>query len=357
MAPLDWGLGHATRCIPLIKAFSDNGCNVIIAAEGATKSLLQHEFQQLTFLPLPGYHIRYSKSKSRLPFTLLLQLPKLLYHIIREHLWLKKVVKKYHLQAVLSDNRFGLYNASLPSIYLTHQLQVKAHSKFTEQLLLLLHYFFINKYTHCWVPDFAGEHNVAGRLAHPGKIPANVHYIGCLSRFEKNIAETQVFDLLLLISGPEPQRTIFEKILLDQLPDFNGTVLLVRGLPGSNEAAAPGINPYLPGAQLTIKNHLDAASLNTALQQAGITICRSGYTTVMDLLKLKKNAILVPTPGQTEQEYLAGHLMQQGYFYSTSQLHFSLIASIEHASAFSFRVPEFKMDLYKEVVEQFVHGE
>lgn len=356
IVPLDWGLGHATRCIPLIKEFHANGCEVIIAAETATKSLLEHEFQQLTFIPLKGYRISYSRKKYWLPLKIISQIPRIVLGIYEEHQWLKKVVKKYSINAIIADNRFGLYHSGIPSIYITHQLLIKTGSNFTEKIARKIHFWFIKKYTSCWVPDFEGKDNISGELAHPLKHPPNINYIGCLSRFEKKEGFGKKYDLLILISGPAPQRAIFEELLLPQLQNYNGKVLLVRGLPGNDENEEKALYTNAQNPHLIIKNHLSAQELNDAIQQSQLVISRSGYTTIMDLIKLRQKAILVPTPGQTEQEYLAMHLMKQHFFYATSQEGFTLTDALKQATDFPFAIPSFDMEQYKKVVYQFVQS-
>lgn len=352
IAPLDWGLGHATRNIPLIMSLLNDGCSVIIAADGAIKTLLQHEFPNATFLTLRGYEIEYSKQKRWFLLKIAFQIPKILLSIYREHQWLKKTIKRYSINAVISDNRFGMYHSGIPSVYITHQLIIKTENNFSEKLASKFHCWFIKKYTHCWVPDFEGTQNIAGQLSHPENIPANIKYIGCLSRFERLKGVSIKYDLLIVLSGPEPQRSIFEKLLLFQLRQFAGEVLLVRGQPGTDETL---INP-IGSDNIQIKNHLNLKELNLAIEQAKIVICRSGYTTVMDLIKLQKKAILVPTPGQTEQEYLGMYLMQQKLFYCVHQDEFLLTEVLKKVDGFSFLSGDYDMQQYKKIIHQFVQS-
>jgi uncharacterized protein (TIGR00661 family) len=349
IAPLDWGLGHATRCIPIIYELLEQGCTVIIAAHGPTEILLKNEFPQLTYLKLKGYNVQYSQTKNRLPLKILLQLPKIISAIYYEHQWLKKAVRENNIDIVLSDNRFGLFHSSTPSIYITHQLLIKTGNRFTEKIAQHIHYYFIKKHTFCWVPDLEGKNNLAGELSHPKKSIDRIKYIGALSRFEKkNIAEKK-YDLLILLSGPEPQRSIFEKLLLDQLQTFHGTILFVRGLPGKD------LN-NIQQQNIIIKDHLSASELNEAIQQSKVVISRSGYTTIMDLVKLQQKAILVPTPGQTEQEYLAQHLAQQKIFYTIEQDKFMLNKALREVENFSFNIPLLDMQQYKNVVSELIRS-
>jgi UDP-N-acetylglucosamine transferase subunit ALG13 len=346
VAPLDWGLGHATRCIPFIYKLLNSGATVIIAADGPVKILLQKEFPQLTFITLPGYKIQYSYRSNGLGIALLKQLPRLIKIIYKEHQWLKKIMAKYGITAVISDNRMGLYNRSITSVYITHQLCIKAYNGFIQRLLQKAHYFFINKYNQCWVPDNEAPDSLAGDLSHPNKRPQiPVSYTGIVSRFKKSGYEKK-YDLLVMLSGPEPQRTVFEDILLPQLQKFEGRVLLIRGLPG--DAA------LLTGCSIEVHNHLEAADLSRAIQQSHMVICRSGYSSVMDLVTLQQKAVLVPTPGQTEQEYLANYLQQKKIFYSTPQSSFSLANALQAAASFPYIFPALHNRNYEIIISDFV---
>lgn len=352
IAPLDWGLGHAARCVPIIKELQNYPLRIIIAGDGAVANLLKQEFPQIQILPLPGYKIKYSKNKRWFFLRLLIQFPGVLYSVLKEHRWLNKVKQELNLCAVISDNRFGLFNDSVRSIYITHQLSVKTRNRLTDKIATLIHRKIRKNYTQCWIPDYKGEKNLGGTLSHTVKLRSNDIYIGCLSRFEQQLRLETTNDLLIILSGPEPQRTIFEEILLKQLKDYNGSVLFVRGLPNSGEK----IHGNLLKPNVKIKNHLPASELNSEIERSSIIISRSGYTTIMDLVKLGKKGILVPTPGQTEQEYLAEYLSRQNIFFTTTQERFVLQEVLEQAKHFEYDIPSFDMDLYKTVIRQFAES-
>ena len=348
VAPLDWGLGHSTRLIPIIERLIETGCTVIIAAEGKQKTLLELEFPQLLFIPLTGYRVQYTKSKRLLPIKILGQLPKISKSIKKEHQWLKETVSVQSIDAVISDNRYGLWHSTIPSIFITHQLQVKGPNKWIEILMRKVNYQHINRFTACWVPDFEGIPNLAGSLSHPEELPLiPIKYVGALSRFELRKNVEIKYDLLIILSGPEPQRTILEERLLIELKRFQGTALFVRGLPGSNQQV-DSFN------KVSIVNHLPATELELAFQQSNLIIARAGYTTVMDVVKLHKKSILIPTPGQTEQEYLAIHLQQQNICLSFRQKDFNLQTALDKTSTFNYRLPEFNMNMYRNLVDEFI---
>jgi uncharacterized protein (TIGR00661 family) len=350
VAPLDWGLGHATRCIPLIRVLLSQNCDVLIAAEGRVKILLEQEFPTLIFLPLRGYRIRYSRKKNGMPLKMLIQLPGLIYRVYSENRWLKKMIPSYSIGLVISDNRFGLHTNAAPCVYITHQLTIKTGNRFTESIAKKLHYHFINKYNFCWVPDTKGKNNLAGELSHSPILPkTSVTYIGPLSRFE-NIVTEKKYDLAVILSGPEPQRSAFENILLKDLEKYEGSCIFVRGLPGDVQVCK-SVNE-----KIEFHNHLSSIALNNVIQQSALVICRSGYTTVMDMIRLQKKAILIPTPGQTEQEYLAGYLMTKKIFYSTVQKGFSLDDALIKAAAFSFEKPVIDLEEYKMIITNFIAG-
>lgn len=351
IAPLDWGLGHATRCIPVIQHLLRQNCRILLAAEGKIKTLLESEFPELTFLPLEGYRVHYSRSRKALPFTLAFQLPKILASIKKEKAWLEAMVKEHTIDAVISDNRFGMYHPSIPSVFITHQLRIQTPGgKLANDLLQKLNYRYINRFSECWVPDTAGEDNLGGALSHPAILPLiPVHYLGSLSRFTKTTAVPPKH-LLILLSGPEPQRTLLEELLLKQLNAYNDTVVFVRGLPGHLEQInAP--------ANVTIYNHLAKQELEQKINEASFVIARCGYSTVMDLAVLQKKSILIPTPGQTEQEYLAGYLLNKKFALCIEQQNFDLTTALNTAAVFHYQLPDINPSLQlQQVIVHFLEG-
>jgi uncharacterized protein (TIGR00661 family) len=350
VVPLDWGLGHATRCIPVIYELLNNNCDVFLAGEGAQKALLEQEFPGLPFLPLQGYRVKYGRSGAAMFWNIFAQSRKILKAIRQENKWLKEMVTAHDLDAIISDNRYGLYHPDIPCIFMTHQLTIKSPWKWTEGLLQKRNYRYINRFRECWIPDTSGENNLAGELSHPLQMPAiPCKYIGPLSRFD-DITTSQIEpgNLLVILSGPEPQRTILENKIVNDIAHYAGTATVVRGLPAANRLI-PSTN--------TIKfyNHLPAKELITEINRAEYVISRSGYSTVMDVIALQKKSILIPTPGQTEQEYLGHYLHEKSIALSISQNSFSLTFALQSAKIFSYTIPPIKKEnKLQQFITQFV---
>ncbi len=323
IAPLDWGLGHATRCIPIITAFAAQGFEVLIAAEKDGATLLFKEFPHLKMLPLQGYRVLYSKNKNFFLVKMVSQFSKIYDAVKNENKWLDEIIKKHNIDIVVSDNRYGLHNKNCHNIFLTHQLFIKTGNSFIEWLAHKINYNYINKFNECWVPDVEGKENLAGQLSHPFLLPKTpIKYIGLLSRFTTLVMNENI-DLLVMLSGPEPQRTILEEILLEQLKEIKLKTVLLRGLPAEKNKI------FSENKLVEIINHLPANDLNKLICSSNIIVARSGYSTVMDIAALQKQSILIPTPGQTEQEYLAKYLAEKKYCITVDQENFNLPKEIE----------------------------
>ena len=342
-------MGHATRCIPIINALLFYEYKVLIAATPQQKILLQKEFIKVEFIDIEGYNVHYSNSKYLFAIKLLMQTPRVLSVIKNERLWLEKIIDEHKVDLVISDNRYGLHSKRVPCVFITHQLNVKAPFDLIENLLRKISYSFINKFTACWIPDAAGNKNASGILSHPKQLPLiPVHYIGLLSRFEKIISAEIKYDYCIVLSGPEPQRTILENKILKDLHQVRGKILLVRGLLSTKE--------IIPSTEnVEIKNHLPGMQLQQAFQQSEYIISRSGYTTVMEILSLQKKSILIATPGQTEQEYLSKILLKQNLCFCISQNNFNIITAIQQAKKFSYStisLPVFKKETLQQLLSQ-----
>lgn len=349
LSPLDWGLGHTSRCIPIIQELIQLNCNVWIACNTKQKALLEQEFPSLTYINLQGYNQKYAKKRWLTLARIVFSLPMILIKVKRENRWLRSFLEQHPVSAVISDNRFGLYSGKVPTVFITHQLGVKTGlGKWIGRVTQSWNYHYIEKFSCCWVPDYKGEKAIAGDLSNPSRLPGiPVHFAGILSRFQPCPAPAKNGNVLIIISGPEPQRTIFENIILRDLQSHPGKVVLVRGLPGTTETI------QVP-AGVTVYNHANAITLNKLICDAEIIISRSGYTTVMDIFKLRRKYIMVPTPGQPEQEFLGVYLHAKQLAYSVSQPSFSLSKELTAVNSFSFRFINDSMEDYKFVVRDFV---
>jgi uncharacterized protein (TIGR00661 family) len=317
VCPLNWGLGHASRVIPIVDELIRCKYHVYIGAEGYALKLLMQEFPNLTFIIFPSFTVSYGKRKS-LVLPMILQFPKIIHGIIKEHIFLKRLLVKYSIDLIISDNRFGLWSKKACSIYITHQINIilPVYLRIFEPLFNKINRLIISKYNQCWIPDFEDDtHNLTGALSHKYRLPDNAIFIGPLSRFtryhKKNKNNKKLnYDLLVIMSGPEPQRTILEDILTGEIKNSKLRVLIIQGNPGLKQ-----VNKITDN--LTRVSHLSTHEFLNVIYQSRYIICRAGYSTIMDLVSLNRTALLIPTPGQTEQEYLARYL--SGYFYSIEQ--------------------------------------
>lgn len=343
IAPLDWGLGHATRCIPIIHELLRQNCQVLMAGEGKTAYILKEAFPGLPLLHLKGYNIQYGKNKWELIGKMLFQVPNILAKIDDENEWLQNVIEEYKLDAVISDNRYGLYHEKIYSVFITHQLFIQTSiAKAADNLLQKLNYQFVESYNECWIPDLPLSPNLGGELSHPVILPGiPVKYIGPLSRFKNENGAHYENKLLIILSGLEPQRTIFENIILPQLKDYTYQIVLVRGLPGETEVIS------LP-ENISVHNHLPTEELERQVKEAEFVISRSGYSTIMDIVTMGKKSILIPTPGQTEQEYLASYLMKENIAFCIPQEKFKLKNILDLAKSFNYQMPILKQENYLE---------
>ena len=262
--------------------------------------LLQKEFPFLKSYTLPSYKIRYTKSGKSLKFKLLFSIPSVFLAVKKEQKIINEIIKKEGIKGVISDNRFGVHSKNIPSVYITHQLQVL--SGLTTKITSTIHQKIINKFDECWVPDVANEFNLSGELGHLKDYNFNLKYVGVLSRF-KSVEKPLKYDLLVLLSGPEPQRTQLEVKLLKALKNYKGSVLFVRGVLNTSIKISDAKN-------IEIKDYLLTEELEEVLNSSKLVIARSGYSTIMDLAVLGKKAFFIPTPGQQEQQYLAKKLSE-----------------------------------------------
>ena len=314
ISPLDWGLGHTTRIIPIVHSYLKQGAKITIACNNLQKQILGKEFNNVSFIDIRGYDIELSSSKNQ-TLKILFQIPKILKRIKHEKAFVKEFIKSNNVDLIISDNRYGFRNNKVKSVIITHQTYIKTPLKFKffEYLLNSINTVVINKFDECWVPDVEGEGNISGELSHKNKQINNIKYLGILSRFEKINPIEKTNKVLAIISGPEPQRTLFEDIVVQKLSQENYKSIIVRGTNKDTKKDSDNIS---------FINIADSEQLQKLIAQSEYIISRSGYSSILDYVKLGVKAILVPTPGQTEQEYLAEYLSQEYDFIYVKQSDF-----------------------------------
>jgi spore coat polysaccharide biosynthesis predicted glycosyltransferase SpsG len=315
ICPLEWGLGHAGRMVPLAKRLLQLNHNIFFGSGEEHLDFLKKEIPEATFINFPGFRINYSRYIAQY-IIILLKSPLLLYHIFHEHNTLKRIIKDYSIDIVISDNRIGLWNSEIKTVFVTHQLRIPFPKpfRFLEFIGIQITRSIIRRYSCCFVPDLNGELNVSGRLSHGFRLPVNVRYIGILSRFsdQNNDVNSISGKCTAILSGPEPQRTILQQKLIKILISTGKPAIILEGKPGKV------FKSYCLN-NIVCYNHLPDNETIKLLKESDTIITRSGYTTIMELISLGRNALLIPTPGQTEQEYLAEYLSQKGWFTFVTQ--------------------------------------
>ena len=325
VAPLNWGLGHASRCVPLIRQLQEEGHEVILAGDGESLTLLRKHFPTLRYTYLAPLNLRYSAGKHQV-WAMLRALPQLFFWSIKDHAMLKALLREEHIDQVISDNRFGLYinrkssivQSSIETVYMTHQLHIMLPQgwRWAERIASRVHARIYARYNKVWVPDYAAiEQSLAGELSHAEAFSdqhSAISYIGPLSRFKisrpRNLEISKNYYIVAVLSGLEPQRTLLEQEIIGRFSGSEKRILIVQGL-----MHRP--NTRIKRGNITIVPSMSDAELVPALLGAKHIIARSGYSTIMDLAALglldskienrKSKIELIPTPGQPEQEYLA----------------------------------------------------
>lgn len=322
IAPLNWGLGHASRCVPLIHRLLDEGHEVVIGGDGMSFTLLRKHFPKLRYVYLAPLDLHYSRSGNQ-TWAMLKAIPQLLLWRNKDRLMLKAILQEEHFDQVISDNRPGLYNKQVECIYITHQLQIRLTKtwQWAEATASRIHARMYTRFNKVWIPDYEDiNHSLAGELSHPSNLRLSrkmtaFQYIGPLSRFHSPITHKPSpinYEVVAVLSGLEPQRTLLEQELIERYSGKEERVLIVQGLVNHP-------NTRIKRGNLTIVPSMADAELVPALLNARHIIARSGYSTIMDLEALGLLSVgnnkplpvhieLIPTPGQPEQEYLAAWL-------------------------------------------------
>lgn len=323
VAVLNWGLGHATRCIPIINELERQGATIILASDGDALLLLQQKYPHLRTIELPAYNIHYKGNNMFLNIGP--QVPKILKAIRLERKKLDSIIEEHKITTIISDNRYGMYHEAVFSVFITHQLNIQIPNKWLESMVAKYNHYFIRKFDQCWVPDHENEPSLAGDLAHNTPLK-NLRYLGPLSRMAKLSKRAIKQEIIAVLSGPEPQRSYLEEKIITQAKELPYQFLIVGGKPKTMENKQLATN-------IRWQSFMDADALQIAIAESEIVLARSGYSTVMDLVAMGCQKVLfIPTPGQSEQEYLAARLAQKGFSITENQGTLNLEKSIQSLS-------------------------
>lgn len=347
IAPLDWGLGHATRCIPIIRELLNRNCNVFIAGSGASLQLLRNEFPTLKFFQIEPYNPEYPSGRGWMVWKMASQVPKFLFTIKKEHKQVEKIIGENKIDLIISDNRYGCWSEKIRSVFITHQSNILMPKRFglLARFIRYTNERYIRKFTECWIPDFPDGNSLTGQLNSFAR-ENDFKFIGPISRFVRSELREKIYDVAAVLSGPEPQRTVLEKIVFDQLNNSNLKYCIVRGV------FEKSVDPL----QNNVFNNLNSEQLQELIESSEVIIARSGYSTVMDMAALHKQVIFLPTPGQTEQEYLAKTLMGKGIAFSIEQYRFKLKEALHESKNYSgFKSSMSRPDLLSNALDAILH--
>ncbi|MCH2200156.1 MAG: hypothetical protein MK081_15380 [Flavobacteriales bacterium] len=296
-AVLDWGLGHATRSVPLIERLIEHDVQVFLAGNGSSLEWLAKRFPDLEFLEKPGKAIRYSKFFNTLKIAQ--QAPSFLASALAEKEWTQEMVRDLALRGIISDNCYGIVSEKCPSVLISHQLNLPVPSIMRSPAQRIIKRLTAN-FNEVWIPDLDSSSALAGKLSHPDSTGKG-RYIGLLSQFEP-FTEPSPTELLGMVSGPEPHRTLMQEAMVRLFEADTREAVIVTGKPGGGTEVKDNV---------TIIHDPEPQQLAELLSGAQTIICRSGYSSLMDLATLGKRAVIIPTPGQPEQEFLADHWAEQ----------------------------------------------
>ncbi len=323
-AVLNWGLGHATRSLPVIRQLVKEH-DVIILSTGRSLELLKSEISGADFIDHPDYSVKYSNKGWSLLFSLLIQLPKILLRLREEHGFTEKLVRELKIDRIVSDNRYGIFSREVPSYFITHQLCFKLPGflRSLEIFSVVFNRLYFRSYRKVFVPDEEKGFNLSGALSHnvPFMNSSKIKYCGILADISGS-QDMIMSDYLFIISGPEPQRTIFENKVLEQTKHLEGKIIIVRGMTESRSVTETG--------NRTVYSSIERDKLSAMIKGAEVIISRPGYSSVMEFSALGKKALFVPTPGQTEQEYLAGYYKDNRYFNYVDQSRMNITEDIKN---------------------------
>jgi predicted glycosyltransferase len=317
ICPLEWGLGHAGRMIPVARKLLAAGNNVFIGSGEDHLEFFRKEVPGLSYIDFPGFRIKYSRWLPQY-IVIFFTTPLFIFRSIQEHYRLKTIIRNYKIDILISDSRIGLWNKRISTALVTHMMRVPHPRglRFLENAGNPLVKIITGKFNFCLIPDLPGEVNISGKLSHCSDLPLNARYTGLLSRFGNHGKESDMvqkkYYCTVILSGPEPQKTILRDKLTEILKTTDKPSVILEGSPrGEIQRSVNG--------NITFISHLPSSGFVKLIMESENIVTRSGYTTIMELISLGRSALLIPTPGQPEQEYLAEYLTGKGWFKTISQ--------------------------------------
>jgi uncharacterized protein (TIGR00661 family) len=351
-----WGLGHATRSLPIIRKLIDEGNEVTIVTTGSSLKLLKMELaDQVNYIDYEDYPLPYTEKSKVFLIRFCMFSPKLIKSIIDEHRKIMKLLDKKKFDVIISDNRYGVFHRNIPSYFITHQLRVisPGRIKMVENAFERFNTYFQKYFRNIMVPDYENN-GISGDLAHNLNIlkTDKVKYFGILSDFSKMDVQEDV-DLLFSISGPEPQRQVLEDIVFQQINEFDGNILLSLG-----KSSNPRLETKKKSLNDNIKvfDFIPGEERERIMNRSKLIVSRSGYSTLMDIYALKKKAMFIPTPQQTEQEYLAKHHEKMGNFLYVDQKDLDLSKDLKLARNYKGPDKTYRLEKSIENFMQTIHS-
>ena len=308
VAVLNWGLGHATRCIPIIQELQRYDFQPIIASDGKALAFLRNEFPDVDYYKLTAVHFSFSQQSTWNYIHLLSKAAFWNKALKKDKQLIEKIHLKENLCGIISDSRPYCYHRHIPGVYITHQLQVK--SGIFTTTATAAHRGLIGSFNECWVPDRAAPHSICGKMSEWKNAKLPLRYINIQSDLKIQKTSHQ-YDYTGIISGAEPERSKLEQKMIAGFSGLKGKKIIIAG----NKKLAD----RFVSIDIEIKGLASRAEVQHIINSSKTIIARGGYSTMMDLLKLQKPALLIPTPGQTEQLYLTQRLKQLNYVDVVSQ--------------------------------------
>ena len=321
-----WGLGHATRSLPVIRKLIKENNKLTIISNGRSLDLLKKEIgENANFIDIPDYPMLLSENPRQFMAKSMIYWPMLIRRLHKGFNQLNKILKQKRYDIIISDARYDIYNRKIPSFFISHQIRIMnpLRIKILETGSEIFNLFFFKRFAGVLVPDYKTD-GLSGELSHNLRLidENKIHYIGALSDFKKKDNKKDI-DYLISISGPEPQRTILEKRISSQIEHLKGNIVVTLGKTENEDA--------FKSENITTYSFVSKEKREDLLNSSKLVISRSGYSTILDLSVIGCKALMTPTPGQIEQEYLSKYHNLKKTFYSVNQNSIDLVRDTKMA--------------------------